>query len=462
MSINADKISFYPLFVVLLLSVTACAGMEPLQTERVQPGMESAANESLQKLPPPNEKIVAAVYRFSDQTGQYKASDRVASWSTAVTQGATSILIKSMTNSGWFIPIERENLSNLLNERKIINSTRTQNKDKNSLPPLLFAGVLLEGGIVGYDTNIITQGAGIRYLGAGVSGQFRKDQVTIYLRAVSTQTGRILNTVHTTKSIISQQLDGGLFRYVDENQLLEAEAGYTFNEPPVMAVTEAIDEALKTLVVEGVDEGLWKPHNQKAFTDYKQQILKKDKLNKRTNIDYMGFNRNSNFRKGFNLSAGFIYGSHLGNYRNPVNMAGGSLQAEQFLSPSLSVVANGQRSKLSAADVFSEYYYGFDLKLRKYFTPQYALSPYIGIGAGGLMYEEDPKLMNKDEQFDKGIYTTANAQAGLDYRFSESVGFRIGFDYRYLIDDGLDGLKIGSIHDQQWNIITGLTISPKF
>ena len=104
-----------------------------------------------------------------------------------------------MTNSGWFIPIERENLSNLLNERKIINSTRAQNNDSNALPPLLFAGILLEGGIVGYDTNIITGGAGLRYFGIGGSGQFRKDQVTIYLRAVSTQTGRILKTVHTTK-----------------------------------------------------------------------------------------------------------------------------------------------------------------------------------------------------------------------------------------------------------------------
>lgn len=440
--------------------MTACSGMRPLETEPVQPGMESAANESLRELPSPKEKVVAAVYRFSDQTGQYKASETVASWSTAVTQGATAILIKAMDNSGWFIPIERENLSNLLNERKIINSTRAQNNDQNALPPLLFAGVLLEGGIIGYDTNIITGGAGVRYLGMGGSGQFRKDQVTIYLRAVSTQTGRILKTVHTTKSIISQQLEGGVFRFVDENHLLEAETGFTFNEPPVMAVTEAIDEALRMLVIEGVDENLWAPNSQAAFSLYKQRFYKHTKEQAQQEVDYLGLNKNSRLRRGLNITPTFIYGSHIGNYAHPVLMAGGSLQAEYFLSPSIALVGNGQRSKLGATNIFSEYYYGFDLKVRKYFTPQYPLSPYVGFGGGGIMYERSPILMNRQGWFDKGMYATANAQAGLDYRFSEAVGLRVGFDYRYLINDGLDGLQLGSVHDQQWNVMMGVAINP--
>src|SRR5690625_3178911 len=85
------------IFTVSLLACACAGSMEPFQTERVQPGFQSAASASLQTMPPPSEKIVAAVYRFSDQTGQYKASDKVASWSTAVTQGATAILIKAMS-----------------------------------------------------------------------------------------------------------------------------------------------------------------------------------------------------------------------------------------------------------------------------------------------------------------------------------------------------------------------------
>ncbi len=97
-----------------------------------------------------------------------------------------------MEDSKWFVPIERENLSNLLNERNIIRKTRqvyrkTSNPDEPQLPPLLYAGIILEGGIVSYDTNIITGGVGARYFGIGSSTQYRQDRITVYLRAVSTQ-----------------------------------------------------------------------------------------------------------------------------------------------------------------------------------------------------------------------------------------------------------------------------------
>jgi len=454
--------------LLLIVGLTACApSMQPFYTESVRPGIESKVSPSLKKLPAPNDKIVAAVYRFGDQTGQYKPSETVASWSTAVTQGSTTILIKAMENSGWFVPIERENISNLLNERKIINSTRMQNNDNSGLPPLLFAGVLLEGGIIGYDTNIITGGAGVRYLGSGASGQYRKDQVTIYLRAVSTQTGRILKTVHTTKSIISQELQGGVFKFIDTNRLLETEAGYTFNEPPVMAVTEAIDEALKMLVIEGVDSGLWSPSDQDQFNGYKNQFFSAREQQEEKEVDYFGLERNKNLRTGLFVTPGFIYGSHIGSLPNPKYLAGGSLQLEYFFVPSISVVGNGQLSRIGNVDLFSENYIGFDLKLRKYFTPDYQLSPYFGLGGGGIIYERSPilyqgaRLPNGSIWFGNGMYWTANAQAGLDYRISDIIGIQVGFDYRYLINDGLDGVKQGRIHDQQWNIVTGITISPQ-
>jgi curli production assembly/transport component CsgG len=106
-------------------------------------------------------------------------------FSTAVTQGTTSILIKTLEDSKWFVPIERENIGNLLQERNLIRSTRQEyTKDADpSVPqitPLLYAGILLEGGIVSYDSNIITGGFGARYF--GTEPQHRQDRVTIYLR----------------------------------------------------------------------------------------------------------------------------------------------------------------------------------------------------------------------------------------------------------------------------------------
>ena len=118
------------IFIVLcfVVLVAACGPYmhQPMQPRRAIIGPETPAKKALLNLPKAQEKIVVAVYKFRDQTGQYKASETGANWSTAVTQGATTILIRALEESGWFIPIERENMANLLNERKIIRTSRAQ------------------------------------------------------------------------------------------------------------------------------------------------------------------------------------------------------------------------------------------------------------------------------------------------------------------------------------------------
>ena len=139
------KTFLYILLLVTLLLQFACAPMmkQPMQTSEARLGANSKAYHEMQTLPDPKEPVVVAVYKFRDQTGQYKPSEMGANWSTAVTQGATSILLESLEESGWFIPIEREGLSNLLNERKIIRSSRAAyNEQDQVLPPLLFAGII--------------------------------------------------------------------------------------------------------------------------------------------------------------------------------------------------------------------------------------------------------------------------------------------------------------------------------
>jgi curli production assembly/transport component CsgG len=64
----------------------------------------------LKDLPKPKEQIVVGLYKFRDQTELAKASENGSTFSTAVTQGATSILIKALEDSKWFVPIERENI----------------------------------------------------------------------------------------------------------------------------------------------------------------------------------------------------------------------------------------------------------------------------------------------------------------------------------------------------------------
>ena len=247
---------YYKLYVILILTTlfNSCGTYfnQPFDQTPARLGEQSKSTQNLLDLPPAQAPVEVAVYNFSDQTGQYKAVENGSTFSTAVTQGSTAILLKALEDSGWFIPIERENLSNLSTERNIIRNTKQEyiknlNPNEPPLPPLKYAGIILEGGIVSYDTNIITGGVGARYFGLGGSAKYRQDRITVYLRMVSTSNGEILKTVYVSKTILSQALDASLFRFVKFQRLLETEMGITRNEPVQLAVKDAVEKAVHDL-----------------------------------------------------------------------------------------------------------------------------------------------------------------------------------------------------------------------
>ena len=219
-------------------------------------------------LPLPRGKMLVSVYDFRDQTGQYKPQPN-SNFSTAVPQGGTSLLTTALIDSRWFIPLEREGLQNLLTERKIIRAAQKKDKVVNNhgadLSSLSSANIVIEGGIVAYDSNIVTGGAGAKYLGIGGSGQYRTDQVTVNLRAVDVRTGQVLLSVTTTKTISSHEIGFGAFRFVDYKELLEVEMGYSQNEPVNIAVMSAIDAAVIHLIVQGMKRGMWSPGDPNAM-----------------------------------------------------------------------------------------------------------------------------------------------------------------------------------------------------
>ena len=226
----------------------------------------------LNDLPPPQRQVAIAVYGFTDQTGQFKPTEAGQTLSRAVTQGASAMLVKALQDAGkrnWFTIVERERLDNLLKERQIITEMRKrylgeEEPDRRALPALLFAGVLLEGGIVGYDTNTVTGGAGAAFLGIGGRTEYRQDTVTVYLRAVSVRTGEVLTTVTASKTIASQAIGASAYRFVAFKELLEAEWGITSNEPDQVALQQAIEKAVYGLVMEGVELDLWQFNDMKA------------------------------------------------------------------------------------------------------------------------------------------------------------------------------------------------------
>ena len=206
--------------------------------------------------------LTVAVYGFQDKTGQMKPNDRLAVFSKAVTQGAEVFLIKSLQDSKkWFRVVERVGLDNLIKERQLIRNQREvyEGKDAKPLKPMTVAGVMIEGGIIGYDSNIRSGGNGARFLGIGGSQQYRVDEIIISMRLVSINSGEVLITNAVSKTIYSTQHNVGVLRFVDAGtKALELENGSALNEPTTYAVRVAIEQAVYDMIIEGEKKGLWR------------------------------------------------------------------------------------------------------------------------------------------------------------------------------------------------------------
>jgi curli production assembly/transport component CsgG len=219
--------------------------------------------------PPAGNKISVAVYQFTDKTGQRRQQANVANFSTAVTQGAEVFLIKALQDVGhgqWFDVVERTNIDALTKERLIIRQMREAYEGKNAKPlmPMQFAGIIMEGGIIGYDSGTESGGAAYRWLGIGPSTQYSKDTVTISLRAVSVNTGKVLAAVTVTKIVYSTADSVAVLKFMNNNtQAFEAETGLTINEPGTLAVKATIEAAVVELIKEGERKGVW---------DYRQPL----------------------------------------------------------------------------------------------------------------------------------------------------------------------------------------------
>jgi curli production assembly/transport component CsgG len=210
-------------------------------------------------------KPVVAIYAgsFTDQTGQRRSNSTYATFSSAVTQAPDAYLIRALkhagsNNDGFFEVVERVGLDHVTKERQIIRSTRQEFKKDTKLQPLMFAGLIMQGGVISYESNVKSGGAGARYLGIGMSRQYKQDTVTISLRTVSVSTGKVLLEVLVTKTILSASIDQDIFRFIsDSTELVEVENGLVRNESINIALQTAIETAVLQTIKEGKTRGYW-------------------------------------------------------------------------------------------------------------------------------------------------------------------------------------------------------------
>ena len=421
-----------------------------LSTQPARLGAETDGDTRWQNLPRARSKTVVAVYKFRDQTGQYKPQANGSSFSTAVTQGATTMLIRALEQSQWFEPIERENLGNLLNERKIIRSTRDEyaaltGRKQPPLAPLLFAGIILEGGIISYDSNILTGGAGLRYFGAGASGQYRQDRVTVYLRAISTNSGKIFKTVYTSKTILSQQVDANLFRFVNFKRLLETETGFTYNEPSEMAVKDAIEKSVQALIYEGFEDNLWSPRDSADVNGPGRQAYLRERTDN-LDIDVLGRAQKPR-RSNVGFGAAVAGQRYAGDFGSPqIRLATDFTVRYQpwertslFLTAGRGRLAAGLRgSSFDQAFTYAELGTLFRLYPRDRFTPFVLL-------AGGASTREPFRLGDTNNTF---AHLTSGV--GAEYLLTSRLGLSASVTNRYFFSDNLDFVNRGRYNDFYW------------
>lgn len=256
------------IFLAITTLLSGCAIMQTTGALDKEPEVTSqmkGVKKEFDTIPGPvaGRPLSVAVYSFTDKTGQRRPQANIASLSTAVTQGAETFLIQALQNVGrgqWFDVVERVGIDNLTKERLIIRQMREayEGKDAKPLLPMQFAGIILEGGIVGYDQSTTSGGVGQRIFGIGKQTQWSTDTVTVSLRAVSVNTGKVLATVTVQKTILSSGDSVTALKFFDAGtKAFEAEAGLTINEPGTYAVKAAVEMAVVELIKEGQRKGIW-------------------------------------------------------------------------------------------------------------------------------------------------------------------------------------------------------------
>ncbi|SRX54020.1 CsgG/HfaB family protein [Aequorivita sp. CIP111184] len=453
------KIFYKAISLLGIFLFSSCAAFfnQPVFQEPSRTGEFSKSTKTLLDLPPASQPVEVAVYNFSDQTGQYKAVENGSTFSTAVSQGGTTMLIKALEDSGWFIPIERENLNNLSTERNIIRNTKQEyiknlNPNEPPLPPLLYAGLILEGGVISYDTNIITGGLGARYFGLGGSSKYRQDRITVYLRAVSTSNGEILKTVYVSKTILSQAIDASFFRFVKFQRLLEAETGITQNEPVQLAMKDAIEKAVHDLIIEGIQKQFWSTQGGKEVND---QLVADYVAEKEKDESTLLFDRLQVSRQAQN-ALGISVGGNLPDNDYSTQDIGflGRLEYQRYFGRYFNVGLKASVFRIDNGRQYRNIFASADLNGQFALLPNDKLTPFIYAGSGVIISLLDPF---NDFEFKTGEpFFKVQYGVGLEYFISNKVGIKVFGEHNLVFTDKLEKAVQGKRNDFYYNFGVGL------
>lgn len=208
------------------------------------------ATALLESLLEPEEKIAIAVYDIEDKTGQYKENEH-ATYSLAVTQGATEMLVTALMRSHQFRVIDRIEFQNIMNEQNLKTQERLEKNGGPEIGVLIGADYIIDGAITEYDVDRNTGGIGLKIAGKGASKEYAKASCAIDLRVTDTTTGEVVWAKSLKKEIIGEKVGLTVFSFMGEN-IVEFESGRGEQQAINLVVRSLLEESVYKLAQSGI------------------------------------------------------------------------------------------------------------------------------------------------------------------------------------------------------------------
>ena len=265
----------------------------------------------------------------------------------------------------------------------------------------------------------------------------------MYLRAVSTSTGEILKTVYVSKTILSQAVDIGLFRYVNFQRLLEVETGFTKNEPTQLAIQESIEKAVESLIIEGIISNLWSSENKAEEEVVVKNYLEEKEIDASTALYERRFFKD-NYKHSISGSLGVAFID--GDYSSSSVDISGKIGYRYNFTPHFSTHLEIAILRLRSSSSISNFVLGNDLNIEYKFLPHDKFSPYVYAGPGIIISTKDTNTTSFKTQF--GV--------GFEYHTSEQLSIFINGDYNFTFTDELDYIEQGTKDDHYATFGIGL------
>ncbi len=189
-------------------------------------------------------KARVAVTRFKDKTGK-------GWWTGAIGDGMADQLVTALFNSNRFIVLERQTLSDVLNEQDLGASGRIRQDTAAAIGQIEGAELLIVGAVTEFEGNASgTRGGAGGLLGGvlgAIGGAVRKSHMAIDIRVIDAKTSRILAATSVEGSSTDVNVGGAIGGYFGGGALGGALSSWE-NTPKEKALRACINKAVEFIV----------------------------------------------------------------------------------------------------------------------------------------------------------------------------------------------------------------------